>query len=246
MGLAAGRAPASTAPGPPRPASPGSQQRTVRRPSGRPSPSGSADGRRPSLGRPGAGQLHHRPPVAPRPPVLGPARPAAIPPRPAAGAAPPDGPVALRPTLRCRRGPPARWPGSSPRSPDRSASVGRYCGPGPRTGHRGPVLGDQAGQQAGRQRGGPEVLDLDLELVLLVGDREPAPVAVLPPSAAIAGVVPPGPWGGPLPGWLYCLVLRFTSTIAQGSGQCRPVPMDRCTLGKDSRDAPGPSGPIDP
>ena len=75
---------------------------------------GQHDGPRPSLGRPGAGQLHHRPPVAPRPPVV----------------ATPDG---RRPSLSscwvrssrrprcssahapCCRGPPARWPGSSPR-----------------------------------------------------------------------------------------------------------------------------------
>jgi hypothetical protein len=105
-----------------------------------------------------------------------PARPAAIPPRAVIGAAPPGGPVAGRPTLRCRPDPPDRWPGSAPRSPDRPASWHQRCGPGPRTGIGGPVLGEQRGQQAGRQRG-PRPRS---RAGLLIGDQKPALVAVVP------------------------------------------------------------------
>ena len=45
------------------------------------------------------------------------ARRGAIPPSAAAGAAPQGGPVAPRPTLPCRWGPPARWPEARPDSP---------------------------------------------------------------------------------------------------------------------------------
>ena len=60
----------------------------------------------------------------------------AIPPGAAAGEAHPGGPLALWPMLPCRLSPPVRWLGRSPRSPDRSASAGRRCGPGLRTGSR--------------------------------------------------------------------------------------------------------------
>jgi hypothetical protein len=116
-------------------------------------------------------------------------RPVTIPPGATAGATPPGGPVALWPMLPCRS---VLQPGGRQAGPGhlrgRPARVGA-TGPAHEPVVRGPILSEHGSQKAGGQRRAPNVLGLDLELVLLVGDREPAPKAVLPPPTPVVGVV---------------------------------------------------------
>jgi hypothetical protein len=104
-----------------------------------------------------------------------------------------------------------------------------------------PVLGEEAAPQPIEQRRFRVALDLDLELVLLVGDWEPAPVVVVPPPAVILGVVARTAGRSALVSSGHALHLSHRA----GIGLMRPVP-GQCTQGKDPRAAVVPPGPPDP
>ena len=131
--------------------------------------------------------------------------------------APPGGPVAVAYALAAG----VLQPGGREARPD--SPIGRpACIRAAGLAHEpvvpGPVLGDQGGPQPSGQRGGPDVLDLDLELVLLIGDREPAPVAVLPPPTPVFGVVARTTRRSAAEVAVR-LLMSCTSAIMQGSGK---------------------------